>query len=156
QNTGSRRRGNQEHREDSKTSPKRGNEAMKRHFAIAASFVAVLIVLAGGMVVFDQRAAVGAAGVQAPPVEVDPMWPNPLPSHWVLGWATGVTVDPQDHIWIVQQANKLSPGELFGEANVSGSCCFAAPPVLEFDQAGNLVGHWGGPGKGYDWVDSPH
>ncbi len=84
------------------------------------------------------------------------MWPRPLPNHWVLGWATGVTVDAQDHIWIVQQANKLAPGELFGEASVPGSCCFAAPPVLEFDQGGNLVGHWGGPGPGYDWLDSPH
>jgi DNA-binding beta-propeller fold protein YncE len=27
--------------------------------------------------------------------------------------------------------------------------------VLEFDQAGNLVSHWGGPGQGYDWPHSP-
>ena len=29
-----------------------------------------------------------------------------------------------------------------------GVCCKVAPPVLEFDQAGNLVGSWGGPGAG--------
>jgi hypothetical protein len=29
-------------------------------------------------------------------------------------------------------------------------------PVLEFDQAGNLVGHWGGPGPGYDWPERNH
>jgi DNA-binding beta-propeller fold protein YncE len=28
--------------------------------------------------------------------------------------------------------------------------------VLEFDAAGNLVGHWGGPGQGYDWPESNH
>jgi hypothetical protein len=84
------------------------------------------------------------------------MWPKPLPNHWLLGWVTGVTVDARDHVWIVHQANKLSAGEQFGDKNVPGSCCFAAPPVLEFDQAGNLVGHWGGPGPGYDWLDSPH
>jgi DNA-binding beta-propeller fold protein YncE len=28
--------------------------------------------------------------------------------------------------------------------------------VLEFDQAGNLVGHWGGPGQGYEWPQSNH
>jgi DNA-binding beta-propeller fold protein YncE len=28
--------------------------------------------------------------------------------------------------------------------------------VLEFDQAGNLVGSWGGPGQGYDWPESNH
>src|SRR2546429_9876133 len=29
-------------------------------------------------------------------------------------------------------------------------------PVLEFDEEGNLIGHWGGPGQGYDWPDSNH
>jgi DNA-binding beta-propeller fold protein YncE len=28
--------------------------------------------------------------------------------------------------------------------------------VLEFDEEGNLIGHWGGPGQGYDWPDSNH
>jgi DNA-binding beta-propeller fold protein YncE len=28
--------------------------------------------------------------------------------------------------------------------------------VLEFDPEGNLVGHWGGPGQGYDWPESNH
>jgi DNA-binding beta-propeller fold protein YncE len=39
-----------------------------------------------------------------------------------------------------------------------GECCNPAPPVLEFDQQGNLVGSWGGPspdGK-YDWPESNH
>jgi hypothetical protein len=31
-----------------------------------------------------------------------------------------------------------------------------APPVLEFDQEGNLLRHWGGPGAGYDWPFSNH
>jgi DNA-binding beta-propeller fold protein YncE len=34
-------------------------------------------------------------------------------------------------------------------------CCLPAPPVLEFDAAGSLVGHWGGPGDKYDWPVSP-
>ena len=37
-----------------------------------------------------------------------------------------------------------------------GECCSAAPPVLEFDAAGNLVSSWGGPGQGYDWPKSNH
>jgi DNA-binding beta-propeller fold protein YncE len=28
--------------------------------------------------------------------------------------------------------------------------------VLEFDQGGNLVQSWGGPGQGYDWPDTEH
>ena len=31
-----------------------------------------------------------------------------------------------------------------------------APPVLEFDPAGNLVSSWGGPGAGYEWPPSMH
>ena len=103
----------------------------------------------------DRRAAVAPSQVQAPIFEVDPLWPKPLPNHWVLGWTVGVTVDPEDHIWIVHQATKLEAPELWGAAKES-SCCFAAPPVLEFDQAGNLLSHWGGPGAGYDWMDNPH
>src|SRR4029079_9976378 len=37
----------------------------------------------------------------------------------------------------------------------SEECCVPAPPVLEFDTAGNLVSHWGGPGEKYDWPVSP-
>jgi DNA-binding beta-propeller fold protein YncE len=129
---------------------------MTRYLVPTAIVVALLAALGAAAAVFDQWALAAAAGVQAPRFEVDPMWPKPLPNHWVLGWVTGVTVDEQDHVWIVQQANKLSPGELFGDAKVPGSCCFAAPPVLEFDQGGNLIAHWGGPGPGYDWLESPH
>ena len=28
--------------------------------------------------------------------------------------------------------------------------------MLEFDQAGNLINSWGGPGPSYDWPDSNH
>ena len=38
----------------------------------------------------------------------------------------------------------------------AAECCAAAPPVLEFNQAGDLIGHWGGPGQGYDWPASNH
>src|SRR5207244_3080544 len=36
------------------------------------------------------------------------------------------------------------------------TCCLPAPPVLEFDQAGNLMNHWGGDGPGFEWPDSNH
>ena len=32
----------------------------------------------------------------------------------------------------------------------------AAPPVLEFDEAGNFIQAWGGPGQGYDWPETEH
>ena len=50
-------------------------------------------------------AAQRAAGVQAPTFEVDPLWPKPLPNHWVLGQTIGVAVDAQDHVWIVHRGD---------------------------------------------------
>ena len=85
------------------------------------------------------------------------MWPKPLPNHWILGNAIGVSVDAQDHIWMVHRGQSIERMEAYAQANPKASeCCVAAPPVLEFDEAGNLIGHWGGPGQGYDWPETNH
>ena len=105
----------------------------------------------------DKRAAVEAAAVQAPMFEVDPMWPKPLPNHWLLGMTIGVSVDAQDHIWIIHRQGSLERMENYAASNPPASeCCSAAPPVLEFDEQGNLLAHWGGPGEGYNWPLSNH
>ena len=97
------------------------------------------------------------SGDGVPVFEVDPLWPKPLPNHWVLGSAIGVTVDSQDHIWIVHRGNGNLRTELGASTDPpTGECCLPAPNVLEFDQEGNLVGSWGGPGDGYDWPESNH
>ena len=93
----------------------------------------------------------------APMFEVDPLWPKPLPNHWLLGSTIGVSVDSRDHVWIIHRgnlANNEQPAAL--DPPVATECCFPAPPVLEFDAEGNLVGFWGGPGEGYDWPVSNH
>ncbi|MCC7180871.1 MAG: hypothetical protein IT177_21000 [Acidobacteria bacterium] len=96
------------------------------------------------------------SGVQAPRFEVDPLWPKPLPNHWVLGNAIGVWVDERDHIWIVHRGSDTLNNNEKGLELKSADCCAGAPPVLEFDAAGNLLRHWGGPGPGYDWPASNH
>jgi DNA-binding beta-propeller fold protein YncE len=131
---------------------------MTRHVYVAAGFVAVLTGLGLAASALD-RAAVQAAvnGVQAPRFEVDPLWPKPLPNKWILGQTIGVSVDAQDHVWIIHRAGSLEPGEVHATTQPpTAQCCAPAPPILEFDAAGNLVGHWGGPGQGYDWPDSNH
>ena len=99
------------------------------------------------------------ATVQAPYFDVDPFWPKPLPNHWVLGSTIGVSVDDQDHVWIIHRPGSVDDN--FKAAAVTpqvGRCCTPAPPVLEFDQQGNLVGHWGGPDpkSKYEWPVSNH
>jgi hypothetical protein len=92
----------------------------------------------------------------APRFEVDPFWPKPLPNHWVLGSTIGVWVDTDDHVWIIHRSSAtLNRNEKPLETG-DGECCAGAPPVLEFDAAGNLLRHWGGPGEGYEWPDSNH
>jgi hypothetical protein len=128
-----------------------------RRVWITTSFLAALIGLGAGSAAIDRRAASQAGGVQAPRFEVDPLWPKPLPNKWILGQTIGVSVDAQDHIWIIHRAGSLEPGEVHATAKPAiAQCCAPAPPILEFDAAGNLVGHWGGPGQGYDWPDSNH
>ena len=96
--------------------------------------------------------------VEAPSFDVDPLWPKPLPNHWLLGSTIGVSVDDRDHVWIIHRSSAtLNDNEKGLELSPRrGECCAGAPPVLEFDQAGNLVGHWGGPGAGYEWPASNH
>ena len=66
-------------------------------------------------------------------------------------------MDGNDHIWIIHRAGSLERMETYAAANPPASeCCSPAPPVLEFDEEGNLIGHWGGPGNGYDWPLSNH
>lgn len=96
-----------------------------------------------------------AGGGEVPMFEVDPLWPMPLPNHWVLGSTIGVDVDSRDHVWIIHRQATVIPQEL-SLAEGTGDCCVPAPPVLEFDADGNVVGSWGGPGEGYDWPESNH
>lgn len=125
----------------------------------AAVWALVLGALAGGERWFSNaaEAQAGANKVQAPAFEVDPMWPKPMPNHWILGSAIGVWVDKQDHIWIIHRgASTLDANENALGGKLSKNCCEAAPPVLEFDQEGNVVQSWGGPGQGYEWPQSNH
>jgi hypothetical protein len=123
----------------------------KRKLPVNVIVITLFIVAGiGGVLRAQTRAA-----LQVPKFEVDPLWPKPLPNHWVLGSVTGVAVDRDDHIWIVHRgADSLGNNEKGGILKPPTGCCVPAPPVLEFDQAGNLIGHWGGPGEGYEWPQS--
>ncbi|MQA30861.1 MAG: hypothetical protein GEU82_13685 [Luteitalea sp.] len=130
-----------------------------RHYLVGAAFLSVLAILAVAQVVVEQQViAQQKPAVQAPRFEVDPMWPKPLPNHWLLGSTIGVDIDAQDHVWIIHRSSAtLNANERGAELNPpTGECCKGAPPVLEFDQAGNLVRSWGGPGPGFEWPESNH
>lgn len=129
-----------------------------RNVYVGAALLLLLLVLGVALMVIDRAAAAAQAqGTQVPLFEVDPFWPKPLPNNWVLGNAIGAWVDDQDHLWIVHRTDTLTGGENGARLNPpTGECCAPAPPVLEFDQAGNLLRHWGGPAAGYEWPNSNH
>src|ERR1700757_919414 len=90
---------------------------MSRNLRTGAILVAVLAALGIGSTVLDR---VKAAGVMAPRFEVDPLWPKPLPNHWLLGNAIGVAVDTTAHMWIVRRRASLEPMENSAVANPPG------------------------------------
>jgi len=126
----------------------------RRNVVFAATSLTFLLGI--GQALLQKQADAQDRSVEGPRFEVDALWPKPLPNHWVIGMAIGVWVDDQDHVWIIHRgAATLHANERALELKV-GECCAAAPPVLVFDAAGNLVRSWGGPGQGYEWPESNH
>ena len=103
----------------------------------------VVVSALAGVVGGAQDRSTVASGV--PMFRVDPTWPR-IPNNWQFGQVASVSIDEQDHVWVLQRPGTLSPEE-------KGR---AAPPLLEFDAAGNFVQAWGGPGQGYEWPNSEH
>ena len=122
-------------------------EAMKRiRPAIFAAFTALLF-------------AVLPAHAQGPAFRVDPYWPKPLPNNWILGQVGGMAVDASDNIWVFQRPRSLTDDEKGATLTPPRSkCCAPAPSVLVFNQSGDVVKSWGGPGEnlGYDWPLQEH
>ncbi len=127
---------------------------------LGAAGVLAVVTLGVGQSLVGDVTVVEAQGKEAPMFEVDPFWPRPLPNHWILGSAIGVGVDAEDHVWIVHRGSvdTLGANEIPAALDPprADMCCFPAPPVLEFDTEGNVVGSWGGPGDGYTWPSSNH
>jgi hypothetical protein len=69
-----------------------------------------------------------------------------LPAKWRLGNTSAVSIDPDGHVWVLHRPRTL-PENLRK---------MAAPPVLEFDTAGNFIQGWGGAGAGYEWPENEH
>jgi hypothetical protein len=127
---------------------------MKRNLWIGTAVITLAVALGAGSAWLGKRTVVAAAGEQAPKFEVDPFWPKPLPNGWVLGQTIGLAVDAQDNVWIVHRPGSLEAKESY-QTRKEADCCTAAPDVLAFDQAGNLIQHWGKV-EGHDWPTSNH
>lgn len=93
----------------------------------------------------------------SPTYKVFPGWPKELPNNWILGEVSGIAVDGRDHIWIIHRPSSITDDEKGAAITPKESkCCIPAPPVIEFDRAGNVLQAWGGKGTGYDWPKREH
>jgi hypothetical protein len=131
----------------------------RRSLVIASTFAVLITILAVGQ---NRLQATTTRLASAPRFEVDPMWPKPLPNHWILGMVIGVGIDSKDHVFIVHRGDvdmhRAEQGaDPIGNRPAEAECCRPAPPVLEFDPDGNLVKAWGGPSTGAPvWPVSNH
>jgi len=110
--------------------------------------VAVVISLVGALGLWqteiNEAADARVASGKVPKFKLAPPWPKPLPNNWGFGQVAGIAMDSRDHIWVVHRPGTRREGQA------------AAPPVIEFDAAGNLIQAWGGAGTGYEWPNSEH
>jgi DNA-binding beta-propeller fold protein YncE len=94
-----------------------------------------------------------------PTFKVDPSWPLEMPTKWILGSVTGVFVDSRQHVWVTHLPETLTEEETSVQQKPPiGTCCVAAPPVIEFDAQGKVVQGWG-QGSMDDtsnWPRNPH
>jgi hypothetical protein len=114
------------------------------------AIAAVLLVFVGtadtrvtGQTSFGEAPHIGEGGL--PQFAEERGWLK-LPTKWRLGNTSAVSIDAQGHVWVLHRPRTL-PEHLRG---------MAAPPVLEFDAAGNFIQGWGGAGAGYEWPENEH
>src|SRR6267378_1867247 len=101
---------------------KRRKHMTTRSLAAALAAAAIMVFTSGSWT------PAPAQQKQIPRFEVDPSWPK-LPSKWVWGQVSSVSIDTQGHAWILQRPSSVRNDQ-------KG---MAAPPVLEFDEAGNFI-----------------
>lgn len=133
---------------------------INKKLAIASLLALSLVALGIGQSKLQEPTIAASNDVMAPAFLVDPLWPKPLPNHWITGNTIGVDVDDRDHIFTVHRntENMFGGRTEIGLALGVAECCTPAPPILEYDIEGNLINAWGGPVEGapYQWPESNH
>src|SRR5579862_850200 len=101
---------------------------MKVQSRLGVGFLATLVVGAAAWIAMP-LAAQSPAGEQN--LHVDPYWPKQLPNNWMLGHVVGISIDSKNNILVTHRPN-------------SHPAAKNTPPVIEFDQAGNVIKTMGG------------
>ena len=106
------------------------NGAMQKRLLAMTAVVLGAVVLT--VVGAQQRSAA------SPKYRVDPFWPKPLPNKWKLGGVTGLAVDKDDNVWVLNRPNDLTDIELEAELTPPlADCCVRPPAMIHIDKNGN-------------------
>src|SRR5271166_3353319 len=105
----------------------------------------VLAVMAGaGLVILC--VTLGAQEQTAPKFKFDPDWPKPLPNKWKMGGVTGLAVDKNDDVWVLNRPNDLTEIELEAELTPPlADCCVRPPAMIHIDKNGDVIGSFDPP-----------
>jgi len=105
-----------------------------------------IFAVAAGICLFVLCMTTGAQAQTAPKYKVDPSWPKPLPHKWKMGGVTGLAVDKDDNIWVLDRPDDLTDIELEAELNPPiADCCVRLPSMIHFDKEGNVIGYFDPP-----------
>jgi DNA-binding beta-propeller fold protein YncE len=87
-----------------------------------------------------------AQGREVPRFQVDAGWPD-LPDDLILGQVSGLAVDPEGDVWILNRPNSLGGTDIGAAQDPPIAVCCAPPPhIMQFSGAtGEYLSGWGGP-----------
>ena len=74
---------------------------------ISGSLPVRALAISAGLCLMALCLALGAQAQTAPKYRYDPDWPKPLPNKWKLGGVTGLAVDKDDNVWVLDRPNDL-------------------------------------------------
>ena len=104
------------------------------------------IVALVGICMLVLSVASGAWTQTAPKYKFDPDWPKPLPNKWKMGGVTGLAVDKDDNVWVLDRPHDLRDMELRAElANATADCCTRPPSMIHIDKNGDVIGFFDAP-----------
>jgi len=112
-----------------------GCKSMRRRI-LRLFAIPIGLVVAFGVFSLPQVRAQAQPQIQVPKFKMDPWWPKPLPDNWETGQLGGVCVDSKDDVFVVNRRN-LTEKQLLS--------AHQAPPIIEFDSAGNVIHSFGDP-----------
>src|SRR5438477_12074801 len=71
----------------------------RKCFKVSAMMISVCFLWASAT---DVR----ALAQEKPTYKVDPFWPKPLPNKWIMQQVPTLTVDKDDHIWVLNRSRQ--------------------------------------------------